>query len=504
MTKVELEIYDNAVECLNKCANIKDSGIEIVIPVGSVLFENVLNLKLIKSYLGKNSITANFSTEDVEGQNIIELAENGEISEMKTSGMGEETIGKQSSKPLKLPNIKNMIKLPKLQFKLAGLPTIVGGIIVLALILGFVFLQKTHKAYVKIIVNSQPLTRSITLKVKKDVVTDTEQKILKGTAVDTTYEGTLAIDTTGTKEVGDKAKGEVIIYNKTTTEKTFKKGTVLEYKGGITFTLDEEVTVVARTEDLVPTPPTVTYGEKNVKVTAVTFGKESNIEKDVSIEFDDYKKDDYSAKAKSDFSGGTTKTVKVVAAADTKTLSENLQKLNQEEIQKALDRKSIGNQKFIKGSEKLTITKESYSNKEAEEATKLTLVQAVSATGLSYSNMELNSLMDKLTQNLVPEGYVISTKDKEIKVEVLGQSTNSVLTTLEADIQITLKTYVVPSINEENLKKELGGKNTAEAQKIIGGIKNIKTYEFKLVPAFSLLNKVPTDPTKIELTIEKE
>ena len=44
MTKVELEIYDDTVECINKCINIKDSGLEIEIPVGSVLFENILNL----------------------------------------------------------------------------------------------------------------------------------------------------------------------------------------------------------------------------------------------------------------------------------------------------------------------------------------------------------------------------------------------------------------------------------------------------------------------------
>jgi hypothetical protein len=52
-------------------------------------------------------------------------------------------------------------------------------------------------------------------------------------------------ETTGTKIVGDKAKGEVIIYNRTNKEKTLDGGTVLTGPGGLEFTLNEEVVIAS-------------------------------------------------------------------------------------------------------------------------------------------------------------------------------------------------------------------------------------------------------------------
>jgi hypothetical protein len=87
---------------------------------------------------------------------------------------------------------------------------------------------------------------------------------------------------------------------------------------------------------------------------------------------------------------------------------------------------------------------------------------------------------------------------------VLGNSTNSVLSSTEADLQVTLKTSVVPIIDKVKIVESMAGKTKSEAQKILGSVKDVKNYEFKVVPNVPLFNKVPKDTGRIELTIENE
>ena len=116
----------------------------------------------------------------------------------------------------------------------------------------------------------------------------------------------------------------------------------------------------------------------------------------------------------------------------------------------------------------------------------------------------MDDLLDQLVQDLIPEGYVLSDEDREVKTEALGNSTSSILNSKEADLQVTLKTYVIPNINVEDLKKQLLNKKPEEAQKVLGSIRNIKTYELKISPSIPLFKKVPSDTSQIIIDIEKE
>ena len=87
---------------------------------------------------------------------------------------------------------------------------------------------------------------------------------------------------------------------------------------------------------------------------------------------------------------------------------------------------------------------------------------------------------------------------------MLGNTGTTELNTTKADIQVTLKTFVVPDITEENLMEQIKGKSVSETQKILGSIRNIKTYEFKLSPKIPIFGKVPTDENRIHITIERE
>jgi hypothetical protein len=513
MTKLELEIHDDVVTTINKIKNINDAGVEIYIPEGSVLFENVLNLKLIQSFSDKNDIAVHFKTEDPDGNNLIALLNgNGNATEF-IEGLGEEP---HEESERKIPSI------PKLGMPKIGIPRINMGfltsffrgkpivllILLVPLIVGYVIAgKKLPRANARITVDSSHLTRSLTIRVVNGSETTVEDKILKGHTLAVVVEDSNEIETTGEKLVGDKAQGEITIYNNTDNEKEFEKGTVLQ-KDDEEYVLDDTVTVPARTQ-LPPDPANpsiISYqkGEADADIVAGDIGKKYNLDSGEELEFDDYDSSEFTAFTKTDVDGGSSETVSVVAEEDLEKVAENLGETLKEKATDELKDIVEKGQAFIDGSTTTAITEKTYSHEVGEETDKLKLTQKATAQGLVYKKADLDEIIDKLVEDLIPEGFELSDKERELKVEVLGNSTNSVLSQNQADIQVTLKTFVVPTIKESDLKEKIMGKPPQEAHKILGSIKNVKTYELTIAPNIPLFQNVPNDEERIHIEIERD
>ena len=194
----------------------------------------------------------------------------------------------------------------------------------------------------------------------------------------------------------------------------------------------------------------------------------------------------------------------MVAEADKAALQKKVIEAAKEKAASDLKFKLGKTQRLIEGSVIPTITKEVYSAKPGDEAEKLILTGYASASGLTYLESELNSLLDKIVQNLVPQGHVLSEKQREVSAIPLGNSSASVLNATEADMQITLKTFTVTAVDKEELKKALAGKSAAEAEKILGSIGSLSTYSIEIKPVVPLFTKVPKDLNRINLEVENE
>jgi hypothetical protein len=513
MTKLELEIFDDVVSTLNKIRNINDAGIELMIPEGSILFENVLNLKLIKKHADRFNQTVHFLTNDIHGAALIGMVEEGATPDLILEREGNVTTlmpQMSSGKKLNMEFIttpfsnvvayfRNMVAGSKKSF-------VMPVVIALLLVLGFHFMQTNREASVKLIINSQPLTKSVTVKVKANSSSNGQNKILAGINLQNTLELTKETDTTGEKIVGEKAKGKAKIFNKTDSDKEFDKGQVLIFEDDdkeLNFVLDDDVTVPARTEDLVT--HVITPGVAEVDVVASLVGTEYNIDEDEPLEVYKQKKADFSAVSSVEFTGGKSEKKKIVAQADITKLQTELATEINNQADTALKSKIANSQSLVAGSFKVTPVKEEPNHKVGDEEDKVSVTKTVTVEGLVYQNSELDRLLDELLKEFVPEGFVLSSKDREISVHVLGNATNSVLNSTEADIQVTIKSFIVPNISEDDIKKQLAGKSTAEAQKILGSVRNIETYEFNLAKGFiPVFNKVPNDTEKITVEIVKK
>lgn len=512
MTKLEVELHEDVVSVLHKLKDINDTGIELIVPEGAVLFDNVLNLKLLQKWSDKEEKVINFQTDDLHGQSMLmSLEDEGvpseEIMEEDISAIEQEVPTQKFSMPkvkLALPVIK--LKKGRVFFVLFLVLAFLG----LSGFFGYKKVAQMPKAQVKIIVNSQPLTRSFEIKVKHNNDTDAENKILRGTTAESSLEDEVIIETTGEKIVGEKAEGEITIFNKTDEEKKFKEDTEVIYEDDdddeYVYELKEDVTVPPREEasDSTPAEPKYISGNADVEVEAQEIGKDYNLDEGENLKIEDQDDSDYEAEVNEDIDGGKEETIMVVAQEDIDDATQRLLENSREKALRALGEKISGEQKLVGGSENVAIVKETFSHELEDETEELALSQTFSAKGLVYNPDDLDKLIELLMEEFVPEGFVLSTKERIVNVEVLGNTETTLLSSSEADLQVTLKTYVITDISEETIKQALMGKSPGDAEKYLGSIRNVKTYELNINPRIPLFDYIPKDESRIVINLERE
>lgn len=508
MKRLEIELHENIFDILTKLKNVDDSSIELSIPEGAVIFENAINLKLLKNWSDRESKVLQFETDDLNGQNLIVGLEEGAISQTEKSGEQLDTVEDLPEiirKPRKRLNI-SVLKKGKGYLWILGI-----GFLLLLGFLGLRALSELPVAKVNLVVNSQPLTRSIQLRVTADGSTDKNAKTLAGITIQTQLEEIVTTETTGEKIVGEPAEGKVTIYNNTDKDIEFEQGTTLVFEdddNDFEYITSSDVTVPKRTAlDPDPLEPDITSykkGSKDVSVEAAQIGPGHNIDSGEKLSVEDYKKSEVEAEVSEDIDGGKEETVKVVAQADMDKLTDDITKQADQKIGEALQKTASSGQKLLAGSEEKVVTKSTFSKELDDEAEDLSLNQTVSITGLTYNSKDLDSLIDDIVEEFVPEGFVVSTKERVLNVEVLGNTTDTVLTSKTADIQVTLKTFVVPGITEDIVKDNIVDKSLTDAEKYLGSVKNVNSYELRLDPKVPFFTNIPKDKNRIVVTLERE
>ncbi len=531
MTRLELEIHDDVVSALTKIKSINDEGIDLIIPEGSILFDSIINLKLLKKESDKALKVIHFETKDEIGITLLEMLEGEETTDTLTNfeevvspdqdqEQRSENVGEfQDSEVNQQHTVKSKFK--KLSFSMPSnmfnksknkLIWIVGLVLVGAIGFGiFTYISKLPRASIDLIVNSETLTKSIQIKVRNGVSTSASDKIVRGLVVSTNTTVTTSAPTTGQKFIGNKATGTIKIFNKTTEPKTFKKGQVVIYSGkskDLNFTLDEEVTIPSRTEtppaDPLSGSPTVTWGENTVDVHSDNIGPDYNISSSQDLEVKGQKSSDFTAVNTESFTGGTSKSVKIVLQADKTKLSADTAKTITEQAQTDLLAKVANGQKYIQGSVKSTISSETFNKNVNDETDTLQLTQTITAEGLIYYQTDMDRLLDQLVKDFIPKGFALSDKERETSVQVLGSTATTVLNNNEADLQVTLKAFIIPDITEDKIKQDIMGMTPQQANDYLNNINNVKSFALSITPTVPFFTNIPKDLDRIDVSIERQ
>ena len=332
---ITLEIHEGVLAAIKKLKTSHEENVEFIIPEGSVLFENSLNLKLLKKEAEVLKKEISFVTSDEAGQTIIDFIEGegeGSSSDFvsrtvtldEVSGGG--VMGGKRKLPIPLPviSLAFLKNLRPPQASLKGKTPLIMGLAVLVAALSFGVYHlfwKVPKAEIRVVVNSQPLIKSVEIQVKPNVQNDVTGHVLAGKIVEGVLVESKTTPTTGEKTVGEKATGKIKIENwSVTADKDFDSGERLYSKDDddLFYTLDDDVTVPHGEQ----AEGTKTAGTAEVEVTAVEIGSDYNLDDGKSLEFEDFDPDDFTAEVVEDIDGGSSDIVSVVSQVDMDTLSD--------------------------------------------------------------------------------------------------------------------------------------------------------------------------------------
>lgn len=413
----------------------------------------------------------------------------------KRSG-GRKKIGGGSSLGGAFGNISNSIK----QFFSEGgnQPKILvgaGALLVFFFLISY-FILPSGKVTIK--VESQDIT------LKKKVIADTsistldvESLNIPADPLEETLDRSKEGETTGKKNVGTSATGQVTLYNLTESDVSVSTGTILEsIETGLKYKTASTVTVPAKRPDDDPEYPGL-FGTVDVGVSAEKFGEEYNVQTKQTYRITGFDVANLYGKNFNNLSGGTTEEKQVVSQEDYDKLKKELEKEIKDELLAKLKESAGDEREMLEDTVEYEITTEESTPKVNQEGASFTVSINMKATALSFSNEDITALSQALVE---------TENDQQVEIEEFEYNSKVVKTEgSQIHIELSITGIVTPSIDEETIKEELKGANRGAAVDYLESREDIKEYEIKLSPGWlpSFLQHFPSSVSRIEVKIEK-
>lgn len=366
-----------------------------------------------------------------------------------------------------------------------SVPFVALPLLVIALCVGLVFLL--HKATIRITVPQESKSAEILILASKKP-TKTEQVELL--TLTTPFSGSEKKDTTGKRDVGEKAAGEVTLYSYDEKERQLPKGTKLQFDS-LTYETDDNVAIPP--SQFAPDGITKNPGKAKVKVRAITLGTESNLDKNKRFSVQGISSNIVFGINEASLTGGTKKTVRTISKSDMDTIkSFVLDKAKQDALSKQKSEKD-----FLLIPELTTVqaTKEQYSGEIGEEAN--TLLYTVSGEVSLYRipNKVIKEFVAKKLESEKPNGFVTKSVTFTVKNQKKLES---------GDIQFTIGGEIIfsKSLSEKDIIIAVVSKGVEEGKTIIRTQFGISEVELNIIPNLPLIqDRMPfwQDHIRVEL-----
>jgi len=444
------------------------------------------------------------------GLEIVVPKEKTEASIDSLGFVAGEDVAKTEPKPE--PKLEPVVVKPKLKLNfspglevLRKLKTVVGklprsrlplifGCGLAILLIGLVWLYwNIPKASVVLYLEPQIVNQELELTLDpKAASVAADNPTLPVQLAEKTISGNKTVSATGSKTIGDPAKGGVTLYNKTASTKTFTSGTVLLGPGQLAFTLDEETMVASRSSSVDQNENTIiSPGKADAKITASNIGPESNLASDSRLSFKQFSEDDYYAKT-SGLSGGTAREVKAVSKTDVIGLEAALISDLIDQAKNEL-KNSLGlDQVVIEQQEKLSLVDKNFSAAEDEVADELTLAGRLDYRGMVYRQAELDLLLKEAIRVKIPENFVIS--------EFSGLELGKVL---EMALPISYEAKLLPRLDFNEIKKNLRGRYPDKVEAYLISLPQFVSADIQIRPSLpKALKTLPRVTKNINLEIK--
>ena len=310
--------------------------------------------------------------------------------------------------------------------------------------------------------------------------TNLDSNTIGGSIVPMQEDGKVSTNATGKKNVGDKAKGTVTIYNNDDSTHTLPAGTTLTSANGLKFVTNDDVTIASASGDIFSgTQP----GTKDVGVTAADIGTDYNLPS--GTKFAIGSSTVIAAKNGSAFSGGTQKTVTVVAQADLDTLTKNLTDSLFSKAKQDLASHIGSDQTVLPIFLSTDFNNKQFDHIVGDQVSSVNLSATVSYSALSYSNAEVKQLAQKVIQaqnpndNISPDNLSVDIKNPTVSKD--GKSVSAT---------VSIKANLLPHVDTKTVAQKLTGKSFSDAVNVLSDIPNLVSVKATLSPNLFFLPHV--------------
>lgn len=327
----------------------------------------------------------------------------------------------------------------------------------------------------------EAIVQAKVIELEKDIILDAtlatpdlRGERVKGEIVSVTKEGNKTGSATGKKAVGDKAKGEVKIGNRTELAKTFPKGTVIVGPNSLKFALLESTAIAS------PSPGSFDIPNVKAQVEAVQIGEESNLSANANFSFADFGTASYFAKNEAPFTGGSKREIVVVTKADQDSLSSSLSGTLKEQ---ALSQLSKNNDKLtIVDTTSEKILEKKFDRKVDEETKSFSVSEKIEYQAIGYQEKELKKFFtSSLSQNIGDTHFTLSENGIELTIKSIEKKKDGTIR-----VKVHGKASFIPKLDFEDIKSHITFKSSDDIRKMLMTFPNVTDVKVTITPQFPL------------------
>lgn len=395
------------------------------------------------------------------------------------------------------PKAKSGVKVPNFnQFRKKMALIIAGTVLLLAFLIWAIFFA----ARTTVVITARTSDSSMNAKVNlsDQASTDVSSSSIKTLTKSVKKDVSVTFDATGTKEVGEEAKGQVVFENCEESAVTVPAGTSIS-ANGLTYVTTAPATVPMG--DGSWSSGCTSAGQSSpVGIEASEIGAESNVAAGTVFSVAGHANNNprvfFRARASTDISGGSKREVKVVSNDDVKRAMEQLNDEGSDQARKDLSSQFEKDVVVLEQTFKTDegdITPNPAVGKEASDG-KAKLTGAVTYKLAGVDRDELSRYLDEYFEKRL-EG-----KDDQRTYE--NGAKNATLTDISVQndaytANLTASAKVGPKINDDQIKETTKGKRYGEIQSSIEAISGVEDVDVKFWPFW--VSVAPDDKNRISV-----
>lgn len=312
----------------------------------------------------------------------------------------------------------------------------------------FLLAYSFHTATVKVFVPSQKISKIIR------VTSDTNKTFFHMSTSSASL--TQTITTTGSRDVGNKAKGDMTVYNRTFSETTIPAGTVVK-TGALQYTTAQQVTISAASE---ASDFSIQPGKGTIQIIANAIGPDGNIDKGKRFSIGTF--DESAAFGINDatISGGTKKTLRTVAAKDLEDLKKKTTELSKN--QKFDDSSPLPTiAHIISQLTAVTLKNITFTKSVGDEANEVGLQASAVQTLYWYEEDKIKQNIESQLQGDIPDHFHLPSESITYQIQSVKQTNNTI------NLVLDTQASAVKEIDIAALTKRLPGKSSQAVQDMV-------------------------------------